>query len=120
MELKYNDDTVESLKTTVGIRGSAAFSTNFGVLIPEINAEWVHEFMNDQRDIVVQFDQDLRANPSKFSYNNESPDRDYFHVGGGLSILLAHGIQPYVNFQALVGHSYFTDYIGTIGGRVEF
>ncbi len=120
LELKYDEDKVESLKTTLGIRGSAAFGTNFGVVVPELNAAWVHEFMNDQRNIVVQFAQDFRANPTKFSYNNERPDRDYFTLGTGVSIILAHGIQPYVNFQALVGHSYFSDYVGTIGGRVEF
>jgi outer membrane autotransporter protein len=120
LELKYSNDVVESLRTTLGLRGSSSFNTAYGVVVPQLNAEWVHEFMNDQRNIVVQFAQDGRANPTQFSYNNDRPDRDYFNLGAGVSMVLPSGIQPYLNFQALLGHSYFSNYVGTVGARVEF
>jgi outer membrane autotransporter protein len=120
LELKYKNDVVESLRTTLGLRGSSSFNTAYGVIVPQANAEWVHEFMNDQRNIFVQFAQDLRATPSTFSYNNDRPDRDYFNLGAGVSMVLPNGIQPFLNFQALLGHSYFNNYVGTVGARVEF
>ena len=50
--------------------------------------------MNDQRDITVQFAQDFHANPTRLSYNNEKPDRDYANVNAGISMVLPNGYNP--------------------------
>lgn len=120
LELAYGTDTTRSLQTTLGIRGSGAISTGFGVIIPEASAEWVHEFMNDQRSINVRFAQDFRPTPVRFDYNNERPDRDFAHMGMGISWILPNGIQPYLYFDTLLGHRYYDQYSGSIGARITF
>lgn len=117
--LKYDDQTIHSLQSTLGIQGSAAFSTDIGVLVPQVNADYIHEFANSQRHIGVQFTEDLRANATKFAFQNDSPVRDYFNLAAGLIAVLRNGWQPYINFRAMVGNSQFNDYAGTFGVRIQ-
>jgi outer membrane autotransporter protein len=116
--LQYNDQLIHSLQSTVGILGSTVYSVPFGVLVHQINADYVHEFANSQRFIGVQFVEDLRATPTRFTFQNEVPVRDYAYVGTGLVAVLPNGWQPFVHFRAMVGNSQFDNYIGAFGLRV--
>jgi hypothetical protein len=91
----------------------------FGVLVHQVNADYIHEFANSQRLIGVQFTEDLRATPTRFAFQNEVPVRNYAYVGTGLVAVLPNGWQPFVNFRAMVGNSQFDNYIGTFGVRIE-
>ncbi len=119
IELKYDDQSINSLQSVLGIQGSAAFSTGLGVLIPQVNADYIHEFANSQRFIGVQFAEDLRATPTKFTFQNDVPVRNYFNLGTGLVMILPNGWQPFVNFRAMVGNEQFNNYAGTFGLRIE-
>jgi uncharacterized protein YhjY with autotransporter beta-barrel domain len=117
--LQYNDQNIHSLQSTLGIQGSTAFSTGIGVLVPQVNADYIHEFANSQRYIGVQFTEDQRANPTQFAFQNEVPVRDYFNLATGLVAILRNGWQPFVNFRAMVGNNQFDNYAGTFGLRIE-
>jgi uncharacterized protein YhjY with autotransporter beta-barrel domain len=119
LALSYDDQKVKSLQTTVGAQGSIAINTSYGVWVPQATADYIHEFENDRRNIKVQFDGDKRATPSKFSFNNDKPDRDFFNLGIGTVLVLPNGIQPFVNFRAMVGNDRFDNYAGTVGVRIE-
>jgi uncharacterized protein YhjY with autotransporter beta-barrel domain len=119
LELQYEDQFINSLQSTLGVQGSAAISTGFGVLVPQVNADFIHEFANSQRFIHVQFAEDFRPNPTKFTFQNEVPVRNYFNLGTGLVAVLPNGWQPFVHFRAMVGNNQFNNYAGTFGLRVE-
>lgn len=119
IELKYDDQSINSVQSVLGIQGSAAFSTAMGVLIPQFNADYIHEFANSQRFIGVQFAEDLRATPTRFTFQNDVPVRNYFNLGTGLVMVLPNGWQPFVNFRAMVGNEQFNNYAGTFGLRIE-
>ena len=119
LELKFDDQDIDSLQGTVGVQASMAISTGFGVLVPQVNFDWVHEFEDDQRSIDVQFAGDLRAAPTKFSFQEEAPDRDFFELGIGLVAVLPNGLQPFANFRTLLGHSDFDSFSGSLGLRVD-
>jgi len=119
VELKYDDQWINSLQSVLGVQGSAAFSTGVGVLVPQFNANYIHEFANSQRHINVQFAQDLSPTPTRFTFQNDVPVRNYFNLGAGLVAVLANGWQPFVNFRAMVGNSQFNNYAGTFGLRIE-
>jgi uncharacterized protein YhjY with autotransporter beta-barrel domain len=118
--LQYDTQAIHSLQSTLGLQASIAYSTGFGVLVHQINADYIHEFANSQRHITVQFAEDQRANPTRFSFQNDSPARDYGYVGTGLVAVLANGWQPFINFRSMVGNSQFNSYAGTLGLRLEF
>ncbi|MCS6303751.1 MAG: autotransporter outer membrane beta-barrel domain-containing protein [Nitrospira sp.] len=116
--LAYGNQDIDSLQSTFGLFGSAAYSTRFGVLVHQVSADYVHEFMNHQRQIDVRFTEDLRADPTRFTFQNESPARDYGNISTGLVMALPNGWQPFVNFRAMVGNEQFTNYAGMLGLRI--
>ena len=125
IELKYDDQWINSLQSVLGIQGSAAFSTGLGVLVSQVNADYIHEFANSQRFIHVQFAEDGRtiaangSGPTKFTFQNDVPVRNYFNLGTGLLMVLPNGWQPFVAFRAMVGNEQFNNYAGTFGLRIS-
>jgi len=117
--LRYEDQWINSIQSLVGIQAQMAFNTRFAVLVPQANASYIHEFANAQRLIGVSFVEDLRAAPTRFVFQNDAPDRDYFNVGTGLIAVMPNGWQSFVNFRAMLGHAQFDNYAGTFGLRVD-
>lgn len=113
----YGDDEI-ALQSTVGIQGSMSISTAMAVLVPQVSFDWKHEYKDHQRDLAVSFVGDTRDR--QFFYNDEDPERNFYVVNAGISAVLPHGIQAFVNYRALVGHSFFEGHAGTIGMRIEF
>ena len=118
VELRYDDQWINSLQSVLGIQGSAAFSTGLGVLVPQFNADFIHEFANSQRFITVQFAEDFRDNPTKFRFQNDVPVRNYANLGTGLVMVWPNSWQSFVNFRAMVGNEQFDNYAGMFGLRV--
>ena len=118
LELAFDSQTFDSLTASVGGHASTAISTSFGVLLPQISAEYIHEFANDQQTLTARFVQGLNAGRLRFV--NDSPDRDYFGVGVGMVMVLPNGFSPYMNYRALLGDSIKTTQTATAGLRVKF
>lgn len=119
LRLHYDDQWVNSLQSVVGLQGSVAISTGLGVFAPQFNADYIHEFANSQRSVTVNFVEDLRQNPSKFRFQTEKPFKNFFNLSTGVVALLAHGIQPFVNFRVMVGNEQFNNYAGFFDVRIE-
>ena len=119
LELIFDADRASSLQSVVGLQASAAISTHFGVLVPQFYADWTHEFSNNQRTMTARFAQDFRANPTKFTFQNDRAERNFFHLGANFSMVLANGVQPYVTFKALLDHAFFNNYVASAGVRLE-
>jgi len=120
LELHIDGYSKTSLQSSLGMQAPAAFSTQFGVLIPQLSAAWIHEFEDDQRNINARFVQDLRPNPTEFKFKRENPDRNYVDVGIGISAVLANGLQPFVNFATLIGNDRYDSYAVAIGLRADW
>lgn len=120
MELKFDERSRTSLQSTVGVQASAAVDASFGTFVPRVRIDWVHEFRNEQQSIDVQFAGDLQATPTKFIFNNDWLDQDFFTLRIGAYVALDSGVQPYVEYRQLFGHSFFDSYGGTIGVRIAF
>lgn len=118
LELRFLQDSLTSVQSSFGAQASYAISTAWGVLVPQLNADWTHEYDNGQRSIFVQFAQDNRPIPTTFSFQTDRPDRDFFHLGTGLVAVLPNGWQAFANFETLLGHAYFDNYVGTVGVRL--
>ena len=53
-------------------------------------------------------------------FETDPPDRDYFNLGVGVSMVLANGFQPFLNFRQLVGYEDRSSFAVTLGLRVPF
>lgn len=118
LELSFADTSEFSLQSRLGMAASMAISTGFGVLVPQMSANWVHEFENDQRTENFSFVDDTES--VQYQYEDESPDRNFFELALGVSAVLPHGWQTFAQYRTLLGHDYFDSHVGAIGMRFDF
>lgn len=118
LELIYDNQNIASLTTNAGLFGSVAISTRFGVLVPQATAEYVHEFLNDQRTVGFTL-VDTISRP-RFLFQTDVPDRNFFNLGLGAVFILPGGMSTFVNVRELVGYSTRRATNVTAGLRVAF
>ncbi|MEK7369923.1 MAG: autotransporter outer membrane beta-barrel domain-containing protein [candidate division NC10 bacterium] len=118
LELNYEGQHEDSLTTTLGLFASIALSTPIGVVVPQVTAEYVHEFMRDQRVVYFNFHEDFTR--TRLRFQTAPPDRDYGNVGAGVSLLFPGGLAGFVNYRALVGYSGQMSHTATAGLRFAF
>ena len=115
LALQYEDQVEDSLTTSVGAQASYAISTDFGVVVPQVSAAFVHEFLNDQQTIHSV----SVATGAAVDYQTDDPDRNYANVGAGVVFVLPDGVSPFLNYQAEVANSIETVQTVTLGIRLE-
>lgn len=115
--LLYDDQTVESFSTVLGGRADYAISTEFGVVVPYLRAEYEHEFA-DSASTDVRFATDPSG--TKFRVSGVDVDRDFFNLGGGVSAVFAGSWSAFLDYDGLVGAEDLTRHSITFGVRKEF
>jgi outer membrane autotransporter protein len=118
LELIYDNQNISSLTTNVGLSASMALSTRLGVLVPQATAEYVHEFLNDQRSVGFTLVDTISRR--RFLFQTDLPDRNFFNVGLGAVFILPSGISTFVNVRELVGYNTRRATNVTVGLRVAF
>lgn len=118
LAMRIGDNDRTSLTSVLGVQGSYAISTNFGVLVPQARIEYEHEFDNDPSTVTQSFVQDTGG--TVLSLRGDSPDRDYFNVGASLVLILPNGWIPFLDLEALAGYDDLQRRRLTAGMRVEF
>ncbi len=118
LNLDVDGQDVESLTSVLGGRFSYAFSHRFGVLVPQIRAGWIHQFLDDSREITARFASDPRNNLLVAKTN--APDRNYATLGAGTSLVFRGGTQGFVNYRTLLGLRNIDDHTVTVGVRHQF
>ncbi len=113
----YRDQSISSLTGSLGAQVSYALSRSWGVLLPQARVHYVHEFDDDARTLTSSFVQDSGA--TSLSYSTDDPDRNYFTAGVGATAVLANGVMPFIDYQALLGHDFIDEQVITIGIRIE-
>ena len=110
----YDDQVDDSLTGTVGAQATYAISTSFGVVVPNVNAEYVREFLDDRETFTAtQFG-------TTFSYLGDQPDRNHFNVGGGVVVVLPDGVVPFISYEAEVANYLQVTHAVTAGVRLEY
>jgi outer membrane lipase/esterase len=115
--LEVDNQDVESLISVLGGQVSYAISTGFGVLLPQVRAEWQHEFQDDSRTITARFVHDPERAPINF--RTDDPDRDFFNVGAGLSATFRGGVAAFVYYETVLELEDVTAHSFVLGVRKE-
>lgn len=118
LEMAFNSSSYDSVVSSAGVQGSAAYSTSFGVLVPQVSFAYLHEFANGQQTLTGHLVQDLNA--TTLSFENDSPDRNYFGIGAGVVAVLPNGYNAFVSYNGTVGNSLITTHTYSVGLRKEF
>lgn len=119
MRLVFDAQVEKSLQSSLGLQASAAFNTGSGVIVPQLNLDWLHESRDDQRIITARFADDLRPNPSRLRFLNAPPDRDTLRMRLSTVAAFAHGISAFWSIEGMAGHDYIDRYGLAMGIRME-
>ena len=116
--LDYFDQDIDSLIVSGAISVSKAISLSRGVLIPQIDFSYLHEFENDENSL-----NSLIAGASlgsTFLVEADDPDVNYGSAGVGLVFVGANGKQAYLTYRSILGLSGFSRWTVNAGFRFEF
>lgn len=118
LNLHVDSQSAKSLQGIIGGRGSYSISTGFGVLIPQVGVELIHEFDNDSRNITARFVVDPQNNTLIFP--TEEPDRNYFRISAGISAVLKNGFSAFASYETVQGLRDISHHGVLLGLRKEF
>ena len=124
--LSIRSQNVESLTTAFGGQATYAISTRWGVFLPLVRSEWVHEYEGNSRNVIGSFTTTPATTAAPlvsgivYQVQTGNPDRDYFRLGGGVSATFKRGISAFVYYEAVLGLTNFTDNTFHAGVRFEF
>ena len=103
-----NSQTATSFTSNLGFHVSRTFTPPWGVLIPYVRADWVHEFEDDAEIVEVGFANDPLLNdptdPTQpILVSTDERDPNYFVVSAGFSVQLIRGISGFINYRTTQG-----------------
>ncbi len=124
MELAFGRQLGESLLLKTGGHISYAISTPVAIILPQLNARYIHEFKNDARALQAHFVEDPSVNQptgpvSNFAVYTDQPDRGYFDYTGGITAQFAFGVSAFVNYSAIAGETNIRTHEVSFGIRFQ-
>jgi len=102
-----------SLATTLGTELTYTVSTAYGVLVPRIFAEWMHEYKNNSQVAPISIVDVPPGQPDIFAmiplsmaresapFRSASPIRNWGNVGIGTQLVLPNSLSTFVNYKTL-------------------
>jgi len=123
-DFNYGEQKLTSLETGLGFKLQYVFTPSFGVLVPYLRAEYRHESRNDSRSISAVYAGIAAFAASapgvNFNLPTDQPDDSYYVASGGMSIVLKHGLQGFIQYAQVFDLEPFSDRVITGGIRLEF
>jgi uncharacterized protein YhjY with autotransporter beta-barrel domain len=121
LDLAFGGITSSSLVAKVGGYASYAIKTSLGVILPQLRARYMHEFLNDARTQSVKFAADTLpgASDRAFDVYTAQPDRNYFDWRASVLMQLPHGIAGFIEYGRVAGLQSISMHELNIGLRVE-
>lgn len=120
LQVRYQGLNQNSLQTTLGAVATMPISTSFGVVQPQLGVSWVHEFLNNGRNIQAELLSVVDPAATRFTFKREQPARDWAVIDLAVSMVLPNQLQPFVSFTTIQGNENFVSYGGVIGARKAF
>lgn len=115
--LRVSGDDVRSLQSTLGVRLSRPIGTTIGVFRPELRMSWRHEFLPAAPRVAAAFVSDTSG--LRFAPDRAEVDRDHGVLGISLSWTRPHGVQPYLDYETVIGRRDVSQHVFRMGLRIE-
>jgi uncharacterized protein YhjY with autotransporter beta-barrel domain len=116
--LRVEGQSIETMLGKFGAQGSKAFSFKWGVLIPQVNVNYIHEFIDDGEDINATFVSDPFN--TQFVFTTEKRDTSYFTTAIGVVTLLPGGFTAYMQYETYLQMENYKQSVWSLGARMEF
>ncbi|GAB2492288.1 hypothetical protein GCM10027266_06880 [Arenimonas alkanexedens] len=118
LALRVEARTVTGLSSTLGGKASFAYSASWGVLVPQLEVEWVKEYGSDAEAFRGYFVDDPTATP--ILVLGDDLDSSYLRLGLGVSMVLSHGRSGFLTYERILARSGMSQEGATLGLRWEF
>ena len=117
-DLQVASQTIQSLTTDFGAQATYAFSFSWGVLQPQVNFEWEHQYTGNSYLITGN----VLADPlsTTFGTPTNNPDRNYFNLGAGVTMTFKRNLSGFFAYKAVVGQNLVTNNSFSVGIRYQF
>lgn len=116
--LSIDEQTITTELLSVGVQFSRAFSFSRGVLLPQLNIAWKHDFNTKGQDISASFAADPFG--TKFVFTTDERDANYFELGLGISSVTPGGWSTFAQITSLAGYKNYQQTMLSLGVRKEF
>lgn len=117
---RVGSQDIKSLDTAVGLHVTYVLKPSFGVVVPYLRGEFHRELENESRAVSAVYAGVTGTSAGDFALRTDEPDDDYATAAAGLSVVLAHGLQGYIQYQQVFSLDTYTDRVITGGARYEF
>lgn len=109
----------KSLTVNLGGQVSYAWSQSWGVLLPYVGLEWVHDFEGGNNGTV---DGRFLGDPTGtgFALPLDGRDSNYFNLEVGASAQFTHGTSGFISYRRTLGYRNANYYSINAGLRLEF
>ncbi len=118
LNLNISDQNIDTTNFRLGASLSNAFSFSWGVIAPQFDVFWIHEFMTDGEEVRASF----VADPfnTQFSFTSEDLDSDYFTTSLGAVFLIPGGFTAFIQYEAYIDYENYKQNMLSLGARMEF
>lgn len=118
LALKVDKQRIATLNSEVTLLASRAISATWSVIIPQISATWLHEYIADGSTITGRFIHDPSGTP--FGFETEQRDADYIIASAGASALFPAGLVVFGQVTQVYLQTNYSRYTVSAGVRKEF
>lgn len=118
LNLSIDQQTITTELFTLGAQFSRAFSYSGGVLLPQLNIAWKHDFKPAGQDIRASFAADPFG--TKFVFTTDKRDANYFELALGVSNVNPGGWSSYLQLTTIAGYKNYKQTMASLGIRKEF
>lgn len=116
----FDEQNVNALTSTLGVKTSRTISTSKGVFIPYTSLEWKHEF-KEKEAITGSHIDPLTGKPISIIEGSSSDlDRNYYTLGAGISAQFPKGKSAFLSLESRQGDLVVKENAVRAGFRWEF
>lgn len=116
--VEIDEQRFKSLNFGLGGQANYAIGQSWGVLLPFVSAEWVHEFEDNDDAVTGRFVGDPSG--TGFVIPVDGSDSNYFNVGVGVSAQFTNGTAGFIDYRRILGYDEVDHYTINAGLRFEF
>jgi len=118
-DFDYASQQFHILDSAVGLRLQYSFTPSFGVIVPFGKFEYHIDFGANAYSVVSSYNA-IAGSGAQFNLPTDPADNHFYEFAGGLSVVLKHGFQGFIQYQTTSGMTYITSRLISGGIRAEF
>lgn len=120
MTLAFDAQRETSAISTLGLHVGHTWNTAMGVINTQLDANWLHEWRDQQQTFTATFAEDLRSDATQLRFQNQAPDQNWLNLRLASVMILPHNLSAFLALEHTAQHAYVDRKVISIGLRKMF